>query len=418
VIAPVVSRPAVSTPGLGLLSEHFVGVARKVLTRTDTTGGRSNQHEISATIPIRQLFANMASGAKIDARFVALSDETDPIIESGQLTLYDGRRNKSRPSEYRLYYPAGISSMQGARAGDVMYIARKASGQSVVVVAPSGSSSDAQLAWLFRIEASATRTTTNTALEQIEVDLSGSPLLESMGEVVEPVVPDRWISELTQRFGQHFPTSREFGAFARESINGFDPVVDPDGTLLAWLSQEEMLFRVFEKHLASERLASTIIGGTIDVDKFLEVSLSFHNRRKSRAGRSLENHVTELLRCAELKHTYNPRTENGSRPDFVFPGIDMYFDQSFAVERLTVLGVKTTCKDRWRQVLNEAGRVRTKYLLTLESPISKQQTQEMTESNVQLVVPAALHAAYSSKQREWLMTVGQFLEVARSREDA
>ena len=42
-----------------------------------------------------------------------------------------------------------------------------------------------------------------------------------------------------------------------------------------------------------------------------------------------------------------------------------------------MLAAKTSCKDRWRQVLAEADRIRTKHLLTLEPAISKIQTAEM-----------------------------------------
>ena len=46
--------------------------------------------------------------------------------------------------------------------------------------------------------------------------------------------------------------------------------------------------------------------------------------------------------------------------------------------------VKSTCKDRWRQVLTEADRIEKKYLFTLEAAISNNQTDEMQAKNVQL----------------------------------
>ena len=52
-----------------------------------------------------------------------------------------------------------------------------------------------------------------------------------------------------------------------------------------------------------------------------------------------------------------------------------------------VLGAKTTCKDRWRQVLTEADRVDVKYLFTLQQGISKNQLKEMHDSRLVLVVP-------------------------------
>ncbi len=35
------------------------------------------------------------------------------------------------------------------------------------------------------------------------------------------------------------------------------------------------------------------------------------------------------------------------------PNITAYEDASFRAHRLRMLGAKTTCKDRWRQIINE-----------------------------------------------------------------
>jgi len=39
------------------------------------------------------------------------------------------------------------------------------------------------------------------------------------------------------------------------------------------------------------------------------------------------------------------------RPDVIIPGRDEYLNKSYPIDKLCVIGVKTTCKDRWRQVL-------------------------------------------------------------------
>ncbi len=79
-----------------------------------------------------------------------------------------------------------------------------------------------------------------------------------------------------------------------------------------------------------------------------------------------------------------------------------------------MLAVKTTCKDRWRQVLAEADRIVPKHLLTLEPCISAAQTTEMQGSALQLVVPAAILPSYSAAQRNWLMSFAGFLDVVRA----
>lgn len=61
----------------------------------------------------------------------------------------------------------------------------------------------------------------------------------------------------------------------------------------------------------------------------------------------------------------------------------------YPVEQLISLAAKTTCKDRWRQIINEADRLRdrTKFLCTLQQGISTAQLDEMQEERVILVVP-------------------------------
>ena len=84
----------------------------------------------------------------------------------------------------------------------------------------------------------------------------------------------------------------------------------------------------------------------------------------------------------------------------------------------TMLGVKSTCKDRWRQVLSEAVRIPSKHLLTLETAISTNQTEEMRAKALQLVVPCGLHVSYSDNQRGWLMSIKGLLEHVRRNQDS
>jgi uncharacterized metal-binding protein len=54
-------------------------------------------------------------------------------------------------------------------------------------------------------------------------------------------------------------------------------------------------------------------------------------------------------------------------------------DRHYPTNKLFMVGVKTTCKDRWRQVLNEAKRVKDKHILTTQQGISKRQLNDMKE---------------------------------------
>lgn len=148
----------------------------------------------------------------------------------------------------------------------------------------------------------------------------------------------------------------------------------------------------------------------------MALALSFQQRRKSRAGSALENHLEQVFAEHAITYTRTGVTENNLKPDFIFPGIDAYRDPDFPRTRLTMLASKTTCKDRWRQILNEAARIPLKHLITLEPGISQNQTAEMQVQNVQLVVPRGLHQTYEDDQRRWIWGVTDFIRLVADRQ--
>jgi type II restriction enzyme len=94
------------------------------------------------------------------------------------------------------------------------------------------------------------------------------------------------------------------------------------------------------------------------------------NRRKSRAGWSLENHVEHILTEAKIPYTARPKEVEGE-PDILIPSVEAYLDKKYPRDRLCLLGVKTTCKDRWRQVLHEGEGITRKHILTMQRGISE-----------------------------------------------
>ncbi len=84
------------------------------------------------------------------------------------------------------------------------------------------------------------------------------------------------------------------------------------------------------------------------------------NRRKSRAGKSLENHLSALFDGNGIIYTAQAVTEGNKKPDFIFPSEAAYHDINYDIDKIVSLAAKTTCKDRWRQVLNEADIFRDK----------------------------------------------------------
>ncbi len=74
-----------------------------------------------------------------------------------------------------------------------------------------------------------------------------------------------------------------------------------------------------------------------------------------------------------------------------------------------MLAAKSSCKDRWSQVLPEAERVKQKHLVTVEPGISISTTDTMRASNLQLIVPMDIQASYKAEQKSWLWNVDQFI---------
>lgn len=127
----------------------------------------------------------------------------------------------------------------------------------------------------------------------------------------------------------------------------------------------------------------------------------------------MEHHIQALFDANGINYTKGAITERTSRPDFVLPSIEAYRDPAFPAEKLTVLAAKSTCKDRWRQILAEADRAPVKHLLTLEPGISPPQMDEMAARRVELVVPLSLQLAFEVAVRGRLQTVTSFIERAR-----
>lgn len=287
----------------------------------------------------------------------------------------------------------------------------------MVIIAAAGSTVENQIAWLFGITDLSARgyaVRTEVEADQMRLEFASRQVLELIGiEVEEPEQAYGFLGMMVTRFDGVFPTTRTFSAFARETLPDVSSLDDPDMILMAWIEREESLFRTLERHLIGDRLKQ---GFNDDVDAFISFSLSVQNRRKSRAGSALENHLEFLFTARGIRHSRTAVTEGKAKPDFLFPGHAEYHDQTWSADRLTMLGVKSSCKDRWRQILAEAERIPNKHLLTLEPGISSNQTDEMRAKGVSLVLPRGIHHSYQPEQKVWLMDVAGFIGLVEGRQ--
>ncbi len=181
---------------------------------------------------------------------------------------------------------------------------------------------------------------------------------------------------------------------------------NPDRNIIKWIEAEYNLFKTIE----NDRYSDLIKTPFATVEDLVKSANTILNRRKSRAGRSLEHHLEEIFKISELIFQTQVTTENNKKPDFLFPNIEAYNDPKFDDDKLILLAAKTTCKDRWRQILNEADRIETKHLFTLQQGISKNQLEEMKRYNVQLVVPKAYVSSFPPEHRTDLLILEKFVQ--------
>lgn len=216
-----------------------------------------------------------------------------------------------------------------------------------------------------------------------------------------------------------FPLTSEMGKMAQDLFNKLHRINDkivcktPDKILLNWYDTELSMFRSLEEKVYNPIYSKPFS----DCQSLIEFSNKILNRRKSRAGKSLEHHLSAIFTAHKLIFEEQVVTENNKKPDFLFPNGSCYHNFEFPTDNLTVLGAKTTCKDRWRQVINEADRVDERYLFTLQQGISKNQLKEMADENVKLVVPQSHIDSYPEAYRDSLNTLSGFIEIVKGKQE-
>ncbi|MBQ8456229.1 MAG: restriction endonuclease [Prevotella sp.] len=218
---------------------------------------------------------------------------------------------------------------------------------------------------------------------------------------------------------QEFPMTYEMGKMAQDIYNRLNNVTPeqirktPDKILMSWYSAEWELFRSLEEKVYKPVYTQPFA----DCQSLIDFSNKILNRRKSRAGKSLEHHLSAIFNAEDLVFEEQAVTEENKKPDFLFPNSECYHNFEFPAEDLTVLGAKTTCKDRWRQVTTEADRVDEKYLFTLQPGISRNQLKEMASEKVLLVVPEDHIQTFPKEYQGSLNTLSGFINLVRQKQE-
>ena len=230
-----------------------------------------------------------------------------------------------------------------------------------------------------------------------------SKLLDETGEdSLLKLLPVSWFS--------NFPSGRDIFYFIENKFPQNSWSRSIDDLLLKRRAMEFDVFAEIERH----DVLPNIKDGFSSVDEFIKYANSIANRRKSRAGTSLELHLESIFRYEKLQFETQVITEQNKKPDFVFPSGEAYHNPQFPDLKLHMLASKTCCKDRWRQVLSEADRIKTKHLFTLQEGVSSNQLNEMYQNGIILVVPRPIMSSFPKHYHDKIMTLTGFVEYIRN----
>lgn len=234
--------------------------------------------------------------------------------------------------------------------------------------------------------------------------------------------PDEKIAQLLNDFVNQFcsfPETIQMANGARDCFNKAYNVTDkhlvdnPDNILMSWIETEYSLFRRMEEKVYGDILSKPFA----NIESFIQKANEVLNRRKSRAGKSLEHHLANIFRHNNVVFEEQAITEDNKKPDFLFPNAECYHNLLFPTENLVVLGAKTTCKDRWRQVLTEADRIEKKFLFTLQQGISKNQLKEMCDSQLTLVVPRKHISSFPQDYQSDVLDLSRFILMVKEKQE-
>jgi len=230
----------------GILSEYFVGVTAKRLSAVEINPDKSNQHEINGVNPLKKLLGEERLTDR-SARFVWLGQKNEGVSEDSFVTWYDSREGHPTRTEYRLYFRSN-PVMEVASEGDLLIVARRPSGELMIIVCAKESTVENQLLWLFGVPVQI-----GTSFEyrdfdhngDMQVDFAVRYILEALEIETEEPEAEK-LDALLERFQGDWPTTAIFSAFARETSLDVSPRDDPDAALLTWMEHEEKLFRRME----------------------------------------------------------------------------------------------------------------------------------------------------------------------------
>ena len=153
---------------------------------------------------------------------------------------------------------------------------------------------------------------------------------------------DKKLKDVAVSLKGEFPHAKKMSKLAREIheeiFGNTNDIIDKlDEILLQWILLEYELFCAIEE----ERYGKKIRHGFKDMQEFLNTANSVMNRRKVRAGKSLECHLEAIFEGNDLPFEREVVTEGNKKPDFIFPNGAAYHNPYYDADKLIVLAANS-----------------------------------------------------------------------------
>ena len=392
--------------------------AVKRLVAVEIQPDRSHQHEFHGG----KLRTGLGLGDKTTRGLLRLliftDDAGEPVLDEGEYTLYDARSRHPKRSEWHLYYRTR-ELPRLAKPHDLLVLYRAESNSALHgVVLPAGSGREKRLLDALRLR-------DEDVLREfrlVDAPHSSDRVAHGVGAALTLGLERTSASAIEYPTAEHalvaravsehaLPLTRELADAAADVVGAQLARQDPDQYLYEALEAETDLFFRIEDALGRSRL-DELVAANAPLGAVLDWAMSTHQARRARRGLSLQLHFQKILERWGLRFSAQCRTEAGETPDFVVPGCAAYHDPTYPADRLRMVACKSTSKERWRQVLNEADRIQEKYLLTLDAQLTGPVIIQMTAARLRPFLPApVIRSSYGAiPERRYLGTVTSLLE--------
>jgi len=250
---------------------------------------------------------------------------------------------------------------------------------------------------------------TELLIEQIRFAMSVGKLAEFVSAVSKLPRPELLASQAQNAYME------EFGL---KSLNPYELECPGDAIMKISRDIEYMLYKKAElKHRAADvvRIISEGGGDLVRsvVRGFPSLSATFLSAsqlRKTRAGRSFEQHISKLFCDGGILFEEQFITGN-RRPDFVLPNGRMLDPVVRGSTDVLIFSAKTTLRERWKQLALERFNCDF-FLATVDDRVSSEAIDDMRHQSIYLVVPESLKKSKDTcyEKKTNVMTFREFFD--------